>query len=42
MIWMMGQSVPSASLQMTQNREEFLITPEGCAPIHRDFDRLEK
>ncbi|GAB0186673.1 laminin subunit alpha-2 [Grus japonensis] len=42
MIWMMGQSVPSASLLMTPNWEEWLITPEGRAAIQRDLDRLEK
>ncbi|PKU39372.1 rna-directed dna polymerase from mobile element jockey-like [Limosa lapponica baueri] len=38
MIWMMGQSVPSASLKMTQNWSEWLI---GAA-IQEDLVRLEK
>ncbi|GAB0203569.1 methylenetetrahydrofolate reductase [Grus japonensis] len=42
MIWMMGQSVPSANLLMTQNWKECLIGPEGHAAIQRNFNRLEK
>jgi len=41
MTWIKGQSAPSASLLMTQNWEELADTPEGCAAIQRDLDRLE-
>ncbi|PKU40878.1 pituitary adenylate cyclase-activating polypeptide type i receptor [Limosa lapponica baueri] len=41
MAWMMGQSVPSASLLMTSNWEEWLIDRPGfCAAIQTDLDRL--
>ena len=39
---MMGQRVPSASLLMTQNWEEWADTAEDHAAIQRDLDRLEK
>jgi len=39
MIWMVGQSTPSASLQMTPNWEEGLIHQSHTA-IQRDLDRL--
>ena len=42
MILMKGQSVPSESLLMTQNWEEWLIHQKGRAAIQRDLDRLEK
>lgn len=38
---MMGQSVPSAILQILQIWEDWLITPEGCAAIQRNLDNLE-
>jgi len=41
MFWMIGQSVPSASFQMTQNWREWQIN-RGCAAVQRDLNRLEK
>jgi len=37
MTWMKGQTVPPASLLMGGVAD----TPEGCAAIQRDLDRLE-
>ncbi|GAB0178807.1 mitochondrial enolase superfamily member 1 [Grus japonensis] len=41
MTWMMGQSVPSASLLMITKVVGVADTAEGCAAIQRDLDRLE-
>ena len=41
MVWLMGPSAPSASLQTMPNQEEWLIH-EGCAAVHRDLDGLER
>lgn len=40
----MGWSAPSASLKMTQNWEELLmsIVADGCADVQRDHDRLAR
>jgi len=41
-VWVMrSMSVPSASLLMTQNWEEWLIHLEGHAAIQRHLDRLD-
>lgn len=36
-----GKNAPSASLQMLENCEEYLIHQMGV-PVQRDFDKLEK
>lgn len=39
----MGQRPPSASLQVSQNLEEFLLgLPDGCAALQRCLDRAGK
>ena len=40
-IWVMGQGIPSAGLQMTPNWE-VADTAEGRAVTQKDLDRLEK
>lgn len=40
-VWMRGWNAPSANLQITQNQEEWLITPYDCAAIQRGLDRPE-
>lgn len=40
MTWRTGQSAPSASSQLVQNRKEWL-TPNGCAAIPSNLDVLE-
>ena len=39
---MMGQSAPSASLDIIQKLGEVIDKLYGCAVIQRDLDRLEK
>lgn len=39
---MMGQRIPSVRLQMTKNLEGVADTPDGCAAIQRDVNRLVK
>lgn len=40
MIWKMGQSVPSASLQTIQKWEE-LLTKHDCSAFQRDINRVD-
>lgn len=42
MTLMMGQSIPSASSQMTQNWEEWLVDQVGVLPIQRNLEMLGK
>ena len=38
----MGQKVPSASLPVTQNWEEWFNVPEGHTAIHKGLNGVEK
>lgn len=39
---LVGQSTPSAHLQVTRNREERVDAPDGRAAVEGDLDGLEK